>query len=163
VFNSECAPSVTELKVVVLDWLAKAPSLPTCYLSSGDGGAAIQGITSESIAAVMVAAREWILNQKTANSRGEEKEEAIMQNRAKMIVLGSEVRHSCTAKAAKIVGLRYQAVLVSIEDDFSMRGYMLHHTLYTCCQAGLEPFSRLQRLEGPGLVQLTDSVSLQGL
>lgn len=139
-FNWECAPAVTELEVVVLDWLAKALNLPSCYLSSGDGGAVIQGTTSESIAAVMVAARERFLRNKTVHLQGEEKDEAIMRHRAKMVVLGSEACHSCTAKAAKIVGVRYQPVPVNIEDDFSMRGYMLRHTLYTCWQEGLEPF-----------------------
>ena len=139
-FNWECAPVVTELEIVVMDWLAQALNLPPCYLSSGEGGGVIQGTTSEAVLATMVAARERILRQKTDHLIGQDKEEAIMWHRARLVALGSEASHTCTQKAAMIAGVRYQSVPVSIDDDFSMKGSMLLRTLDSCKRAGLEPF-----------------------
>lgn len=139
-FNWECAPAVTELEMIVMDWLAKALNLPVCYLSSSDGGGIIQGTTSEAVIANIVAARERFLFRKTAHLEGAEKEEAIARYRVKMVAIGSNAAHTCTRKAAMIIGVRYQSVPVSIEDDFSMTGHALEQTLWKCRQAGLEPF-----------------------
>lgn len=139
-FNWECAPAVTELEMVVMDWLAKALNLPACYLSSSDGGGIMQGTTSEAVIATMVAARERFLLRKTAHLEGAEKEEAIAQYRVKIVAIGSNAAHMCTRKGAMIIGVRYQSVPVSIEDDFSMTGPALEQTLWQCRQAGLEPF-----------------------
>ncbi|RYC54495.1 hypothetical protein CHU98_g11714, partial [Xylaria longipes] len=59
-FNWVCSPVVTELETIVLDWLARAFALPSCYLSTGPthGGGVIHGTASEAIATVMVAARD---------------------------------------------------------------------------------------------------------
>ena len=139
-FNWECAPVVTELEIVVMDWLAKALSLPACYLSSSEGGEVIQGSTSEAVLTTMVAARERFLRQKTNHLVGEDKEEAIMWYRVRLVALGSESSHTCTRKAAMIAGVRYQTVPVSIDDGFSMKGSILLVTLEKCRKEGLEPF-----------------------
>lgn len=135
-FNWECAPAVTELEMIVMDWLAKALNLPTSYLSSSDGGGIMQGTTSEAVIAIMVAARERFLVRKTAHLEGAEKEEAIAHYRAKMVPIGSNAVHMCTRKGAMIIGVRYQSVPVNIEDDFSMTGPALEQTLWQCRQAG---------------------------
>lgn len=40
-----CSPAVTELEVIVVDWLAKFLDLPKCFLNSskGRGGGLLQG------------------------------------------------------------------------------------------------------------------------
>ena len=139
-FNWECAPAVTELEIVVMDWLAKILNLPSCFLSSSTGGGVIQGTTSEAIVAIMVAARERYLHETTAHLYGLEKETAMAHRRLRMVALGSEASHSCTQKAAMIIGVRYRSVPVHIEDGFSMTGDMLSYTLEQCQEEGLEPF-----------------------
>lgn len=139
-FNWECSPAVTELEIVVMDWLAKMFNLPSCFLSSSTGGGVIQGTTSEAILAIMVAARERHLHQTTSHLFGMEKENAMAHRRLKMVALGSEASHSCTQKAAMILGIRYKAVPVAIEDGFAMTGDMLAYTLKQCYEEGLEPF-----------------------
>ena len=52
-----------------------------------------------------------------------------------------------TRKAAMIIGVRYQSVPVSIEDDFSMTGHSLEQTLWEYRQARLEPFFLTAMLE----------------
>ena len=131
-FNWECAPAITELEIIVMDWLAQKLNLTSCFLSSSDGGGVISGTTSEAVLNVMVAARDKYLDVTTAHLCGAEKETAIAHRRLRMVALGSEASHSCTQKAAMILGLRYMAVPVQIEDGFSMRGDMLAHTLHHC-------------------------------
>jgi aromatic-L-amino-acid/L-tryptophan decarboxylase len=139
-FNWICSPAVTELETVVLDWLAKMLNLPSCYLSTGEGGGVIQGSASEAIVTVMVAARDKYLRETTAHLSGEEKEEAISQKRGKLVALGSEMAHSSTQKAAQIAGVRYRSVPTSLEDGFSMTGPALQKTIEDCKAKGFEPF-----------------------
>ena len=139
-FNWECAPAVTELETIVMDWMVRMLNLPTCYLSSGIGGGIIQGSTSEAILSFMVAARERHLNAHTAHLSGDEKYEETARRRLRMVALASEAAHSCTEKAAMILGIRYRSVPVNIEDGFSMVGATLASTLLQCQQEGLEPF-----------------------
>jgi aromatic-L-amino-acid decarboxylase len=139
-FNWICSPAVTELETVVLDWLAKMLNLPSCYLSTGEGGGVIQGSASEAIVTVMVAARDKYLRETTAHLSGEDKEDAIAQKRGKLVALGSEMAHSSTQKAAQIAGVRYRSVPTGIEDGFAMTGPALQKTIEQCKAKGLEPF-----------------------
>ncbi|KAL8850997.1 MAG: hypothetical protein Q9221_004080 [Calogaya cf. arnoldii] len=139
-FNWECAPAVTELEIIVMDWLVQMFNLPSCYLSTNNGGGVMQGSTSEAVLALMVAARERYLSQTTAHLSGHRKEEAISHCRLRMVALGSEASHSCTEKAAMVLGIRYRSVPVSSEEDFGMTGAALAGVLQQCHEAGLEPF-----------------------
>lgn len=139
-FNWICSPAVTELETVVLDWLAKMLNLPSCYLSTGEGGGVIQGSASEAIVTVMVAARDKYLRETTTYLSGEEKEDAIAQKRGRLVALGSDMAHSSTQKAAQIAGVRYCSVPTSLKDGFAMTGAALQKTIEECKAKGLEPF-----------------------
>ncbi|KAI4242534.1 MAG: hypothetical protein LQ352_007213 [Teloschistes flavicans] len=142
-FNWDCAPAVTELETIVMDWVARMLNLPESYLSTSTGGGVIQGTTSEAVIAVMVAARERYLRQvipNVADLDEVDRENAMAKRRANLVAIGSEASHSCTQKAALIIGVRYRSVPVSIDDDFSMRGQRLQQTIAKCREEGLEPF-----------------------
>ncbi|KAI9820317.1 MAG: hypothetical protein M1827_005939 [Pycnora praestabilis] len=139
-FNWLCSPAITELETIVLDWLAQMLALPSCYLSSGEGGGVIQGSASEACVTVMVAARDRYLRKATEGMGEIEKEERIGVLRGKLVALGSEMTHSSTQKAALIAGVRYRSVPVMIKDEFSMTGDGLRRTLEQCRRDGLEPF-----------------------
>ena len=139
-FNWDCAPAVTELEIVVMDWLVKMFSLPSCFLSTTRGGGVMQGSTSEAVLSLMVAARERYLAQNTGRLSGNAKEEARAQRRLRMVALASDAAHSCTEKAAMVLGIRYRSVPVRIEDGFSMTGAALAAVLQQCYEEGLEPF-----------------------
>ncbi|KAL8632723.1 hypothetical protein Q9189_001576 [Teloschistes chrysophthalmus] len=64
----------------------------------------------------------------------------MANRRAKLVAFGSEASHSCTQKAALIIGVRYRSVPVTVDDDFSMRGQRLQQTIAKCREEGLEPF-----------------------
>ncbi len=131
-FDWICSLAVTELEIIVLDWLAQLLHLTSCYLSSCDGGGVIQGSASEAIVVMMVLARDRYLRQSTLHLKGKAQEDAIAQNRVKLVALGSDGCHSSTQKAAMIVGFRYRCVPTNSEDNFSMRGEHFSHVLQPC-------------------------------
>lgn len=145
-FNWLCSPACTELEIVVLDWLAQALGLPECFLSTGPtrGGGVIQGSASEAVTTVIVAARERHVRQR-ASAEGlqegtPEWEDRTMELRPRLVALGSDQAHSCTAKGARIAGTRYRSVPTRLEDDLAMTGTELRKVLNACEQDGLEPF-----------------------
>lgn len=147
-FNWVCSPAVTELETVVLDWLAQALGLPSCFLSGGEthGGGVIHGSASEAILTVMVAARDRYLARALAARGGthdeddEESEEALWRLRSKLVALGSAGAHSSTKKAAQILGVRFVAVPADQSTGFAMTGPALARSLAALRARGLEPF-----------------------
>ncbi|RYP72714.1 hypothetical protein DL771_004050 [Monosporascus sp. 5C6A] len=143
-FNWICSPAVTELETIVLDWLAKAFGLPTCFLSTGptNGGGVIHGTASEAIATVLVAARDKYLREATAHLAGDEeaREDAMALRRGRLVALGSAGSHSATKKGAQIAGVRYRSVPVHAADGYKMTGASLRRTVAELRAKGLEPF-----------------------
>ncbi|KAL8764086.1 MAG: hypothetical protein Q9194_007178, partial [Teloschistes cf. exilis] len=96
-FNWDCAPAVTELETIMMDWVARMLNLPESYLSTSTGGGVIQGTTSEAVVAVMVAARERYLGQVIPNLDdldGTDRENAMAKRRVNLVAIGSEASHS---------------------------------------------------------------------
>lgn len=145
-FNWICSPAVTELETVVLDWLARALGLPSCYLSTGptNGGGVIHGTASEATATVIVAARDRYLRAATAGiphaDDEEAREDAMADRRGRLVALGSAAAHSATKKGAQIAGVRYRSVPVYAEDGYKMTGASLRKTIAELRARGLEPF-----------------------
>ncbi|EDN11123.1 predicted protein [Histoplasma mississippiense (nom. inval.)] len=150
-FNWLCSPACTELEIIVMDWLAQALGLPDCFLSAAasrsgrsTGGGTIQGSASEAVATVIVAARERHVRAK-AMAEGlvedtPEWEDRTMEMRTRLVVLGSDQTHSCTAKGARIAGVRYRAIPTRLEENLAMTGDALRRMLEQCERDGLEPF-----------------------
>ncbi|KAG5301927.1 aromatic-L-amino acid decarboxylase [Histoplasma ohiense] len=150
-FNWLCSPACTELEIIVMDWLAQALGLPDCFLSAAasrsgrsTGGGTIQGSASEAVATVIVAARERHVRAKAmAEGLAEdtpEWEDRTMEMRTRLVVLGSDQTHSCTAKGARIAGVRYRAIPTRLEENLAMTGNALRRMLEQCERDGLEPF-----------------------
>ncbi|MCJ1243181.1 hypothetical protein MMC30_000378 [Trapelia coarctata] len=139
-FNWICSPAVTELETIVLDWLARLLNLPAGYLSEGQGGGVIHGSASEAVLTVMVAARERHLEKACKGLEGQEKERKKSEVRSRLVALGSEQSHSCTAKGALIAGVCFKSIHCNMEDDLAMTGAGLKAMLEECKQQGLEPF-----------------------
>lgn len=142
-FNWLCSPAVTELETVVLDWVAKALALPSCFLSEGEGGGVIQGSASEAIVTVMVAARERAFTRLTEHlgeAGSKEVEDGKDVLRGKLVALGSEQAHSSTQKGALIAGTKFRTVSAYKKDQFGVRGATLKTTLEECVRDGLVPY-----------------------
>ncbi|KAK4152506.1 hypothetical protein C8A00DRAFT_44455 [Chaetomidium leptoderma] len=147
-FNWICSPAVTELETIVLDWLAKTLGLPPCFLSTGPtrGGGVIQGSASEAILTAMVAARDKYLRETTVPAASplteeeQEREDAIMIKRSRMVALATTRTHSSARKAALILGVRFRAIRVREEDGYALTKDGLAAALAECKAQGLEPF-----------------------
>lgn len=139
-FNWLCSPAVTELETIVLDWLARILGLPSCFLSDGEGGGVIQGSASETVVTVMIAARERYLDQACGDLVGEAREEKKAFIRSRLVALSSEEAHSATAKAARILDVRYRSIRTSMEDDLALTGQNLRVALKDCQRDNLKPF-----------------------
>ena len=141
-FNWICSPAVTELETVVLDWLADATGLPPCFRSDGPtrGGGVIQGSASEAVLTVMVAARDKFLAEKLAGLEGEEREEREWELRSRLVAVASDTAHSCTKKAARVLGIRFAGVPVQRETDFTLTAPNLDAKLTELRRKGLQPF-----------------------
>ena len=146
-FNWICSPAVTELETIVLDWLARAFALPTCYLSTGPtlGGGVIHGTASEAAATALVAARDRYLRAAVAAAGipaddEEAVEDAMAERRGRLVALGSAASHSATKKGAQIAGVRYRSVPVYAADGYRMTGPSLRAVVDQLRARGLEPF-----------------------
>ncbi|KAF4973311.1 hypothetical protein FSARC_386 [Fusarium sarcochroum] len=141
-FNWICSPAVTELEVIVMDWLAKLTGLPECFLSTGPtrGGGVIHGSASEAILTVMVAARDKFLTARTSHLSGAAKEDETRRIRGRLAVIGSTGTHSSTKKAAQILGVEYVTIPVHEKNGFAMQGRDLTRALSDLDARGLEPF-----------------------
>ncbi|KAM3326030.1 tyrosine decarboxylase 2 isoform X1 [Capsicum chacoense] len=92
-FSWITSPAATELEMIVLDWLAKALTLPDEFLSTGQGGGVIQGTASEAVLVVLLAARDKVLRRVG--------KDAI----SKLVVYCSDQTHSSLQKACQIGGI----------------------------------------------------------
>ncbi|KAM0541623.1 hypothetical protein ACHAPJ_013171 [Fusarium lateritium] len=161
-FNWICSPAVTELEVIVMDWLAKLTGLPDCFLSTGptQGGGVIHGSASEAILTVMVAARDRFLASKTSTLPGYAKEDETRRLRGRLVVIGSTGTHSSTKKAAQILGVEYVTVPVHEENGFAMQGRDLTRVLDDATARGLEPFFLTASLGSIEVCAVDDFVSI---
>ena len=145
-FNWICSPACTELETIVMDWVGKALGLPDCFLSTGEthGGGVIQGSASESIATMMVAARERRLRDRVLSEGliegSQEYEDRIMELRPRLVALASDQAHSSTAKGALIAGTRFRSIPTTLEDNMELTGSALRVALEECEKKNLDPY-----------------------
>ncbi|KAH8433907.1 putative aromatic-L-amino-acid decarboxylase [Aspergillus melleus] len=145
-FNWLCSPACTELETIVMDWMAQALGLPECFLSTSEnrGGGVIQVTASDTIATVMIAARERrVYEQARAEGLKEgtvEFEDRLMDLRPRLVALGSNQAHSSTAKGALIAGTRYRSVTAQLENNMEMTGEGLRAVLEQCEKDNFTPY-----------------------
>ncbi|KAG6000646.1 hypothetical protein E4U43_001546 [Claviceps pusilla] len=142
-FNWICSPAVTELEIIVMNWLAEALGLPECYTSRGSspGGGVLHGSASEAILTVMVSARDKYIAVRTKHlPDGPDKEDETWRLRSKLVALASTGTHSSTRKAAQILGVRFDVIPTFRADNFALKGQHLAPRLEQLTARGLEPF-----------------------
>ncbi|XP_049413741.1 tryptophan decarboxylase TDC1-like isoform X2 [Solanum stenotomum] len=129
-FNWLASPAMTELEMIVMDWLANMLKLPKTFMFSGTGGGVLQSTTSEAILCTLIAARDRKLDNIGADNIG------------KLIVYGSDQTHSTYTKACKVAGIlpcNIRAVQTSIESDFALSPVVLRGIIEADVAAGLVP------------------------
>lgn len=129
-FNWLASPAMTELEMIVMDWLANMLKLPKAFMFSGTGGGVLQGTTSEAILCALITARDRKLENIGVDHIG------------KLVVYGSDQTHSTYTKACKIAGIfpcNIRSVPTSIESDFALSPAVLRGVLEADLAAGLVP------------------------
>ncbi|PWY84987.1 aromatic-L-amino-acid decarboxylase [Aspergillus heteromorphus CBS 117.55] len=145
-FNWLCSPACTELETIVMDWLAQALSLPGCFLSTSEnrGGGVIQVTASDTVATMMIAARERrVTEMVVAEGLAPdtlEYEDRMMELRARLVAVASNQAHSSTAKAALLAGTRFRSVSATLEENLEMTGPRLREVLEQCDRDRLVPY-----------------------
>jgi len=142
-FNWICSPVVTELETVVLDWFAKIIALPETFTSKGEGGGVIQLSASDTIATMMVAARERVVRRELERQNitdPEEVEDRSCEIRSKLVALGTDQSHSSTKKGAIVVGTRFRTIPTHHSDGFSLQGHELKKKIEELHAKGLRPY-----------------------
>ena len=145
-FNWLCSPASTELEAIVMDWLAKALGLPSCFLSTSEnhGGGVIQTSASDGVATMMVVARERLLKQ-TLLSEGLKEGTAEytsrkMQIQPRLVAIASDQAHSSVAKGSLVAGSIFRSVPTRLDENMEMTGASLRRVLQQCEEDGLIPY-----------------------
>ncbi|KAN0064853.1 hypothetical protein ACQY0O_001910 [Thecaphora frezii] len=166
-FNWSCSPSVTELEILMVDWISKMLGLSEAFLStsaSGTGGGIILGSASEVTLTVAIGARERALRlvmgdeayhgtpaaangvlsrsgtaspDRAANGHGPKSRGDLT---SKLVMYGTTQTHTVGSKAALILGLDFRALEVSADDGFGLRGETLRAAIEEDEAAGRIPF-----------------------
>ena len=123
-FSWIASPAMTELEMIMMDWLAKLINLPECFLFSSKekGGGVIHGTSSEATLYCVLAARlQYEINY----------------NVNQLVIYASSSAHSCVEKAAVIAGVKCK--LVETDKNYSLRGETLAKAIKEDKDLGLVP------------------------
>ncbi|GAB2225845.1 hypothetical protein Droror1_Dr00021614 [Drosera rotundifolia] len=129
-FNWAASPAATELEMIVMDWLAKALSLPKSFMFSGNGGGVLLGTTCEALLTTIVATRDRALSTRAAGSNNS------------FVVYGSDQTHCSFHKSAKIAGINpnnIRNIKTTKSSNFGLRADQLRQAVKADVEAGLIP------------------------
>jgi len=130
------SPAVTELEVVMMDWLGKLLDLPPVFLacSGGQGGGVIQGTASEAVLVALLAARsKKLLEMKTKDAQLDEKLTA-----SRFIAYSSDQSHSAAERAAMMGGVHVR--VLKTDKNFQLRADTLQAAIEEDRANGKIPF-----------------------
>ncbi|KAM6572773.1 hypothetical protein CsatA_016853 [Cannabis sativa] len=132
-FNWLASPAVTELEMVVMDWLANMLCLPSSFFFSenGNGGGVIQNTTSESILVTLIAARDQTLDRIGG-----------ADHMRKLVVYSSDQTHSMFSKASKLAGIspsNIRTIQTNLDGGFSLCPEKLRQVVEDDVAKGLVP------------------------
>ncbi|XP_062082738.1 tryptophan decarboxylase TDC2-like [Humulus lupulus] len=131
-FNWLASPAMTELEMVVMNWLANMLQLPDTFFfsESGNGGGIIQNTTSEAILVTLIAARDQALERIGVDD---------MRN---LVVYSSDQTHSMFAKSSKIAGIlpsNIRTIPTNLAGSFSLCPEKLRRMVQDDVAKGLVP------------------------
>lgn len=146
-FNPQiCSPAVTELEVIVADWLAKFLDLPKVFMNSseGRGGGLLQGTASESMLVAILAAREHAVESvKLKNPNLTESD-----IRGKLVMYSSDQGNSCVEKTSRLAAVSIRAL--PVDQNLSLRGETLKIAIEEDIANGKIPFACVATLGTTG-------------
>ncbi|KAJ2003076.1 hypothetical protein GGI04_003094, partial [Coemansia thaxteri] len=144
-FSWMTSPAATELETIVTDALGKLLGLSERFLALPSrkikrlGGGVLQSGASDSLLAIVVAARERAISCRTDSVEGKEKDDAIIGVRNKLVAYCSDQTHSSVEKSTKIIGCIVR-IVPTIEGDFRLTKESLALAVEQDIAKGLIPF-----------------------
>jgi aromatic-L-amino-acid decarboxylase len=125
------SPACTELETHVLDWMAELTGLPEKFMSTSEGGGAIQDSASSAALCALIAARE----------RATVGESNRMGCDGSLVGYASSQCHSSIEKAFMMAGIgRSNLRLVAADERFAMRPRELARLVTEDLAGGRHPF-----------------------
>ncbi|SJX66387.1 related to Aromatic-L-amino-acid decarboxylase [Sporisorium reilianum f. sp. reilianum] len=158
-FNWSVSPSVTELEILMVDWVGRMLGLDEAVLSGegkGVGGGVVLGSASEVALTVAIAARERCIGvlagqfPMPTTSDGSAGQDATLsastamaawrgELTSRLVLYGTTQTHSIAAKAALILGLDFRALPVAAP-HYSLDAATLTHAIAQDEAQGRVPF-----------------------
>lgn len=136
-FTWASSPAVTELEIVVMNWLGKMIGLPDEFLhlsKDSKGGGVIQTTASESTLVCLLAGRTQAIRRFHEHSPGYQDSEI----NARLVAYCSDQSHSSVEKAALIGLVRMR--FIEADEKLSLRGTPLRQAIIEDIESGLVPF-----------------------
>ncbi|EFO20782.2 TDC-1 protein [Loa loa] len=136
-FSWAACPAMTELEIIMLEWLGRMIGLPDAFLpftENGKGGGVIQGSASECNFVSLLAARFEVL--KELRQRFPFVEEGLLLSR--LVAYCSKEAHSSVEKACMIGMVKLK--ILETDTKFRLRGQTLRLAIEEDRNLGLIPF-----------------------
>lgn len=137
-FDWICSPAITELELVMGDWVGELLGLPQTLRGnpSQPASTVIQGTTTECLLVTMVAARDWVIEAIATDE--DEGGKDLVRNR--LVALASSETHVSTRKAAAVAGVKFRMIECDPSSGVAMTGSHLQDAVDQCLREDLIPF-----------------------
>nr|CAH8873960.1 unnamed protein product [Trichobilharzia regenti] len=138
-FSWAASPAITELEILMCDWIGKLLVLPEMFLhSSGIGGGVIQSSASDCILISMLAARHQAVERYKHLFEETNLSDSKIAVLSRLVAYTSKLAHSAVEKASilSFVKLRH----LEVDEDFSLQGETLQNAIKEDKALGLIPF-----------------------
>ena len=136
-FSWAACPSLTELELGVMDWVAKSSNLPSCFIydnGKGTGAGCIQNTACESTLVSLLAARALTVGKHLERDKDENKFSIL----SKLVCYTSKYSHSSDKKAGIIAFVEMR--LLDVDEIISVHESIFQKQTDEDKKQGLIPF-----------------------
>ncbi|CAH8661132.1 unnamed protein product [Schistosoma curassoni] len=138
-FSWVASPAITELEILMCDWIGKLLNLPDTFLhSSGIGGGVIQSSASDCIFVSMLAARHQAIERYKHLLKMISDLDPEIIVLSKLVAYASTLAHSAVEKASVLGFVKLRRL--PVDENFSVRGETLQRVIKEDKSMGLIPF-----------------------
>ncbi|KAK0403368.1 hypothetical protein QR680_016881 [Steinernema hermaphroditum] len=140
-FTWDSCPALTELEILMVNWVGRALGLPDSFLYTGNntrdsvGGGSIQPGSTDAVFTALMAARYRKIEQRVPNEKDTEGRRNVFK---KLVAYASCEANSSIEKAARLGMVRLK--LISCDDKFSLSVKALEEQIKADESEGLIPF-----------------------
>ncbi|VDP35820.1 unnamed protein product [Schistosoma mattheei] len=139
IFFEVASPAITELEILMCDWIGKLLNLPDTFLhSSGIGGGVIQSSASDCIFVSMLAARHQAIERYKHLLKMISDLDPEIIVLSKLVAYASTLAHSAVEKASVLGFVKLRRL--PVDENFSVRGETLQRAIKEDKSMGLIPF-----------------------